>query len=105
MTVIGRWVPARLARDVAAAVAGLTGAALYLTWNLSLRQSFRSRARPDVSGLTSLVQRIDWLPTTWPGHALSAIASGSVAPPLLWLLATLVLPRLPLPRAELLYNR
>jgi hypothetical protein len=105
MTVIVRWVPARLARDVAAAVAGLTGAALYLTWNLSLRQTFRSRARPDVSGLTSLVQRIDWLPTTWPGHALSAIASGSVAVALVWLLATLLLAAILVAMAELLYER
>ncbi len=105
MTVIVRWVPARLARDVAAAVAGLTGAALYLTWNLSLRQTFRSRTRPDVSGLTSLVQRIDWLPTTWPGHALSAIASGSVAFALVWLLATLLLAAILVTTAELLYER
>jgi len=105
MTVIVRWVPARLARDVAAAVAGLTGAALYLTWNLSLRQTFRSRARPDVSGLTSLVQRIDWLPTTWPGHALSAIASGSVGSALVWLVATLLLATILLAMAELLYER
>ena len=105
MTVIVRWVPARLARDVAAAVAGLTGAALYLTWNLSLRQTFRSRARPDVSGLTSLVQRIDWLPTTWPGHALSAIADGSIEVALVWLLATLLLAAILVAMAELLYER
>jgi len=105
MTVIVRWVPARLARDVAAAVAGLTGAALYLTWNLSLRQTFRSRARPDVSGLTSLVQRVDWLPTTWPGHALSATASGSIGVALVWVLATLVLAAILVAMAELLYER
>ncbi len=105
MTVIVRWVPARLARDVAAAVAGLTGAVLYLTWNLSLRQTFRSRARPDVSGLTSLAQRIDWLPTTWPGHALSAIASGSPAVALVWLLATVLLAAILVAMAELLYER
>ena len=105
MTVIVRWVPARLARDVAAAVAGLTGAVLYLTWNLSLRQTFRSRARPDVSGLTSLAQRIDWLPTTWPGHALSAIASGSPAVALVWLLATVLLAAILVAIAELLYER
>ncbi len=105
MTVIVRWVPARLARDVAAAVAGLTGAVLYVTWNLSLRQTFRSRARPDVSGLTSLAQRIDWLPTTWPGHALSAIASGSVAVALVWLLATVLLAAILVAMAELLYER
>jgi len=105
MTVIVRWVPARLARDVAAAVAGLTGAALYLTWNLSLRQTFRRTARPDVSGLTSLVQRIDWLPTTWPGHALTAIASGSVAVALVWVLATVLLAAILVAMAELLYER
>src|SRR5216684_4621052 len=52
MTVIPRWVPARLARDVAAAVAGLTGAGLYLAWNLNLRQTFGRKGRPDISSLT-----------------------------------------------------
>ena len=46
MSVVLRWVPARLARDVAAAVAGLTGAGLYLAWNISLRQSFNTPVRP-----------------------------------------------------------
>ena len=40
MSVVLRWVPARVARDVAAAVAGLSGAGFYLAWNISLRQSF-----------------------------------------------------------------
>jgi len=78
MTVIARWVPARLARDVAAGVAGLTGVGLYLAWNLSLRQTFGRRGRPDVSSLTSFVRPIDWLPTTWPAHALSEVVVGSV---------------------------
>src|ERR1700694_4034804 len=34
MSVVLRWVPARIARDVAAAVAGLAGAAFYPVWNL-----------------------------------------------------------------------
>jgi hypothetical protein len=92
MTVILRWVPARLARDVAAGVAGLTGAGLYLAWNLNLRQTFGRRgAPPDLSKLTTLGQRIDWLPTTWPGHALSSLVAGSPGASLVWVLAIVLL--------------
>ena len=107
MTVILRWVPAKLARDVAAGVAGLTGAALYLAWNLNLRKTFAGRkgSAPDVSNLTSFFQRIDWLPTTWPGHALSATLQGSVGTALVWMLATLALGVLLVAAAELLYER
>src|ERR1700687_5784233 len=107
MTVILRWVPAKLARDVAAGVAGLTGAALYLAWNLNLRKTFAGRkgGAPDVSNLTSFFQRIDWLPTTWPGHALSATLQGSVGTSLTWMLATLALGALLVAAAELLYER
>ncbi len=105
MTLILRWVPARLARDVAAGVAGLTGAALYLGWNLSLRQTFGRRGRPDLSNLTGFAQRIDWLPTTWPGHALSAAIDGNPASAVVWALATLVLAVLLLAVAERLYER
>jgi Putative ATP-binding cassette len=105
MTMILRWVPAKLARDVAAAVAGLTGAALYLAWNLNLRKTFTRRGGPDVSNLTSLVSRIDWLPTTWPGHALSATLQGSAGTALVWMLATLALAALLVAMAELLYER
>src|SRR5216684_2892613 len=106
MTVILRWVPAKLARDVAAAVAGLTGAGLYLAWNLNLRKTFGRRgAAPDISNLTSVVQRIDWLPTTWPGHALSATLQGNTASALVWMLAALALAALLVAMAELLYAR
>jgi hypothetical protein len=105
MTVILRWVPAKMARDVAAAVAGLTGAALYLAWNLNLRKTFGRQGGPDVSNLTSVVQRIDWLPTTWPGHALSATLQGNAAGALVWLIATLALAALLVAMAELLYER
>lgn len=105
MTLIVRWVPARLARDVAAGVAGLTGAALYLAWNLSLRQTFSRKGRPDLSSLTSIVQRIDWLPTTWPGHALSAIVGGSFGAAVIWLGATVALAALLVTTAALLYER
>jgi hypothetical protein len=106
MTVILRWVPAKLARDVAAAVAGLTGAALYLAWNLNLRKTFgRKGGAPDVSNLTSAVQRIDWLPTTWPGHALSSTLQGSAGSALVWMLATLALAALLVAIAGLLYER
>jgi hypothetical protein len=105
MAMILRWVPARLARDVAAGVAGLTGAALYLAWNLSLRQTFTRRAPPDVSILRSLVQRIDWLPTTWPGHALSSTVNGSIASALVWSVATILLATVLFVIAALLYER
>ncbi len=106
MTLILRWVPAKLARDVAAGVAGLTGAALYLAWNLNLRKTFTRRGGvPDVSNLTSFFQRIDWLPTTWPGHALSATLQGSVGTALVWMLVTLALGVLLVAAAELLYER
>jgi hypothetical protein len=105
MTAILRWVPAKMARDVAAAVAGLTGAALYLAWNLNLRKTFGRQGAADVSSLTSVIQRIDWLPTTWPGHALSATLQGSAVGGLVWLLATLALAALLVATAELLYER
>jgi len=88
MSVILRWVPARLARDVAAGVAGLAGAGFYLAWNLSLRQSFSSRARPDVTNLDTVIHRLDWLPTSWPGHALSALIAGNLGSAFVWALLT-----------------
>jgi hypothetical protein len=105
MTVIVRWVPARLARDVAAGVAGLTGVGLYLAWNLSLRQTFARRGRPDLSSLASFVRPIDWLPTTWPAHALSAVVGGSAGTALFWVAAALVLAVLLVAMAELLYEK
>src|SRR5260370_39347280 len=106
MTAILRWVPAKMAGDVAAAVAGLTGAGLYLAWNLNLRKTFGRRgAAPDISNLTSVVQRIDWLPTSWPGHALSATLQGNAAGALVWMLPALGPSRLPVAPAELLYAR
>jgi hypothetical protein len=105
MCVVLRWVPARRARDVAAAVAGLTGAGLYLAWNLSLRQSFSGRSREDIANLNTLLQRIDWLPPAWPGHALSAIAAGNFGAALAWTLLTLVLAAVLLALAALLYQR
>jgi hypothetical protein len=105
MSVILRWVPARLARDVAAAVAGLTGAGLYLAWNVSLRQTVSGRSRPDLANLTTLGQRIDWLPPAWPGHALSAISAGNAAGAVIWLLLTCVLAALLVAAAAVLYQR
>jgi ABC-2 type transport system permease protein len=105
MSLILRWVPARMARDVAAAVAGLTGAGLYLAWNLSLRQTFGRTGRPDLSGLTGFAQHIDWLPTTWPGHALSALLAGSSGVAIGWLAASLVLAAILLVMAAFLYEQ
>jgi hypothetical protein len=105
MSLVLRWVPARIARDVAAAVAGLTGAGLYLAWNVSLRQSFSDRSRPDIGNLTTLVQRIDWLPSTWSGHALSAIIAGNTAAAATWVLLVLILAALIVAAAALLYQQ
>jgi hypothetical protein len=105
MSLVLRWIPARLARDVAAAVAGLAGAGFYVAWNLSLRQSFSPRSRPDVSNLTSIVQRIEWLPSAWPGHALSAVIAGDYASAGTWLLFTLGFVALVMGVAAILYER
>jgi ABC-2 type transporter len=105
MSAVLRWVPARRARDVAATVAGLTGAGLYLAWNLSLRQSFSGRSRQDVENLTTMLQRIDWLPPAWSGHALSATIAGNAAEAATWVLLTLVLSVLMVAAAAVLYER
>ncbi len=105
MSVVLRWVPARRARDVAAAVAGLAGAGFYLAWNLSLRQSFSTRGRPDLSNLTSLVNHIEWLPSAWPGHALSAVIAGNPGVAATWLVFSLALAAMVLAAAALLYER
>jgi len=104
MSIVLRWVPARLARDAAAAVAGLTGAGFYLAWNLSLRQAFSPRNRPDLANLAALVQRIDWIPSSWPGHALSALIGGSPAVAAAWAIFTLSLGALLVGAAAVLYR-
>jgi hypothetical protein len=105
MSVVLQWVPARRARDVAAAVAGLTGAGLYLAWNLSLRQSFVGRSRQDLANLNTLLQRIDWLPPAWPGHALTAIIAGTFGAAAFWSLLTLLLGVVLVGLAATLYQR
>jgi hypothetical protein len=91
MAAVLRFVPSRLARDVAVAVAGLAGGGLYLAWNLTLRGSFVRRGTPDVSGLVAIANRIDWLPSAWPGHALSSVLSGDAGGVLGWSAIFLVL--------------
>jgi hypothetical protein len=105
MSVVLRWVPARVARDVAAAVAGLAGAGFYLAWNLTLRQSFVPTSRPDLNNLTSVVQRAEWLPSAWPGHALSGVIAGDPTSAVTWLLFTLALAGLLIAVAATLYGR
>jgi Putative ATP-binding cassette len=105
MSVVLQWVPARIARDVAAAVAGLSGAGFYLAWNISLRQSFSARSHPDVANLNSLIQRVDWLPSAWPGHALSALIAGNTAEAAIWVTFCLALAAMVLAVAEILYRR
>ena len=105
MSVVLRWVPARLARDIAATVAGLTGAGFYLAWNLTLRQSFVPRRGPDLSNLTSVVERVEWLPSAWPGHALSGVIAGNPGLAVAWLLFTLALAAMLIAVAAILYER
>lgn len=100
-----RVVPARIAREVAVAVAGVGGAALYAAWNLTLRQSFATlRRRPDLSQLTATLHRIDWLPSAWPGHALGAVIDGDLGATLLWTGLALLLAALLSAGAALLYE-
>jgi hypothetical protein len=105
MSVVLRWVPARRARDVAAAVAGLTGAGLYLVWNLSLRQSFSGRTRQDIENLNTMLQRIDWLPPAWPGHALSETIAGHPVSAGAWALLAVLLAVAMVAAAAFLYQR
>jgi hypothetical protein len=105
MSLVLRWIPARLARDVAAAVAGLAGAGFYVLWNLNLRQSFSPRSRPDLSNLTSVIHRIEWLPSAWPGHALSAVIAREYGTAAIWSLFSLVLAALVMGAAAILYER
>ena len=105
MSVVLQWVPARRARDVAALVAGLTGAGLYLAWNLSLRQSFGARSRQDLASLNTLLQRIDWLPPAWPGHALSDLIAGDFGAAAFWSGLLILLGVVLLVLAAILYQR
>ena len=105
MSVVLRWIPARLARDFAAAIAGLTGAGFYIAWNLNLRQSFESRTRPDLTSATSFLQQAGWLPPTWPAHALSGVIDGSAGAAAGWTALTLALAGLVAGAAALLYGR
>jgi ABC-2 type transport system permease protein len=105
MAVVLRWVPARLARDVAAGVAGFAGAAFYLLWNFNLQQSFSPRSRPDLTNLTSVIERVEWLPSAWPGHALGGVISGHPASAIVWLLFSMILTALLVATAANLYGR
>jgi hypothetical protein len=105
MSLVLQWVPARLARDVAAAVAGLAGAGFYLAWNLTLRQSFTPRNRPDLSNLNSALQSVGWLPSAWPAHALSAVITGNAAVAAIWFGFSVALAVVTIAAAGILYRR
>jgi hypothetical protein len=105
MSMVLRWIPARMARDVAAGIAGLTGAAFYVSWNVNLRQSFEFRNRPDLANVTTFIQQVDWLPPTWPAHALSGVIDGSAATAMGWTVLTLAFAGLLVAAAGLLYGR
>ncbi|MGH7762968.1 MAG: putative ABC transporter permease subunit, partial [Candidatus Dormibacteraceae bacterium] len=105
MSLVLRWIPPRLARDVAAGVAGLTGAGFYVAWNVNLRQSFESRTRPDLAGVTTFIQNAGWLPPTWPAHALSGAIEGNPGMALGWAGLTLAFAAVLATAAGLLYGR
>jgi len=111
MTAVLRWVPARIARDVAVLVAGVTGAGLYLASQLTVRQVTSRPYRggppgpPDVSGLVSAAQRLELLPTAWPGHALKAVIDGNVVPAAGWTAITFVFGTALVLAAAYLYER
>lgn len=105
MSFVLRWVPARLARDVAAAVAGLAGAGFYLAWNLSLSQSFTSSSHPDLANLTAVIERAEWLPSAWPGHALSGVIAGDPSSAVTWLVFTLAQAGVLIGVAAVMYER
>jgi hypothetical protein len=70
-----------------------------------LRQSFSPRTHPDLSNFTSLVSRVEWLPSAWPGHALSAVIAGNTAEAATWVVFSVVFGLLVLAIAEILYRR
>ena len=108
MAAVLRWVPARIARDVAVAVASVAGGGLYLAWNLTLRQTigaFSPRRQPDLTNLVSLLQRIEFVPSAWPGHALNAVIRGDASAALAWTGLTMVLAVVLVGVAALLYER
>ncbi len=106
MAAVLRWVPARIARDVALAVASITGAGLYLLWNLTIRQSFSViRHRPNFSSLVANLQRLDSLPSAWPGHALGAVLSGDAAAAIEWTGLTFLLAAVLVTIGAMLYER
>jgi hypothetical protein len=105
MSIVLRWIPARLARDVAAGIAGLTGAGFYVLWNVNLRQSFESRNRPDLTNVTAFIQQVDWLPPTWPAHALSGVIDGSAGTAIGWTVLTFAFAALVVTAAGILYGR
>ncbi|HYM66936.1 MAG TPA: hypothetical protein VEW68_06575, partial [Patescibacteria group bacterium] len=105
MALVLRWVPARIARDVSAAVAGLSGAGFTLLWNASLRQSFTSRRGADAASVASSIASIDRLPSAWPGHALTATISGAAPAAAGWTLLVLGLGAVLVVIAGTLYRR
>ncbi len=101
-----RWVPARIAREVAVAVASIVGAGLYAAWNLTFRQTvIAARQKLDLTQLVAALRQIDWLPSSWPGHALAALIAGDALQTLLWTAATLALCAALALVAALLYER
>ena len=105
MSIVLRFVPSRIARDVAVGVAGVAGGGLYLLWNLTIRGSVIRRGPPNASGLLSLAGRIEWLPSAWPGHALSSALSGDAWSAVAWSLALLALAAVLVTASSALYGR
>src|SRR5207245_11799129 len=95
-------------RAAAGAVTSIAGGCLYPAWTLTLRQtlgSFAPRHPPDLSSLVSSLQRIESVPSSWPGHALSAVIEGNAAATLVWTGITLVFAIVVVGAAALLHER
>lgn len=105
MAAILRFVPARIARDVSVALAGVGGAGVYLAWNLTIRQTFVPRQRPDFTRLINVLRGFDWVPTGWPGHALGSVLAGEAPAALAWTGLTILLAVVLLGAGALLYER
>ena len=70
-----------------------------------MRQSFSPRSHPDLANLKTLIQRVEWLPSAWPGHALSSVITGDAGGALVWSAFSLALGAIVVIAAQILYSR
>jgi hypothetical protein len=58
-----------------------------------------------MTNLDTVIHRLDWLPTSWPGHALSAVIAGNLGSAAIWAILTLAFAALLVGAAAALYER